>query len=311
MKMDKSTPLYTLNGVLFEYNKQADKRPAASAHSLANGGQASSDQWRLECDHLEISKGKLTSILGRSGSGKTTLLSLLGMLRRPTEGRIVVHLHNRQYDALEHLWTQDIEQFRAENIGFALQRGELLPYLTLYENTALLLQFLKKDIHKSEEHVHGILRQLYQGELQEDLFEKVIYSKPSAVSGGQYQRAAIARALANQPAIVLADEPTGNLDAQSGREALQMLRTILFSDRANGADPKSVIVVTHDLHLALEFADEIIDLSNGKVKAQYLSESPASDPSPEKLWFEKNGTADSIHTMTTVQDIHHMLLDTL
>ena len=97
-------------------------------------------------------------------------------------------------------------------------------------------------------------------------------------------RAAIARALANQPAIVLADEPTGNLDARSGREALQTLRSILHDHEDGKEEPKSVIVVTHDIHLALEFADEIVVLSNGKVKSQYRS----GEQGDKQMSFEGN-----------------------
>jgi putative ABC transport system ATP-binding protein len=228
---------------------------------------------------LNIAKGKLTSILGRSGSGKTTLLSLLGLLRRPLEGEIEINLHEGY--RIAELWQNErrIEHFRAQNIGFALQRGELLPYLTLRENAEVILRFLGQQEPQIREAVESIFQNLFQGEMREGKFAEVIDSKPSNVSQGQYQRGSIVRALANSPSILLADEPTGNLDQLTGELAMRIFRQLVDETPA-GAMPQTVIVVTHDLLLAMKFADEIIVLSNGKRRAHYTLDRQ------QKIWSE-------------------------
>ena len=220
--------------------------------------------------NLAISKGKLTSILGRSGSGKTTLLSMLGLLRQHDKGDISIHT-NSILTTAKQIWQkgQALELFRAENIGFALQKGELLPQLTMYENAALILRFLGDSDAEIEQKLRTKFERLYATEKQNNQLEKLIKSKPSNVSQGQYQRGAIVRALANNPPIILADEPTGNLDEHTGQEAMKIFRELVETPQQDGV-AQSVIVVTHDILLAVAFADEIIILSNGQQAGHFI-----------------------------------------
>ena len=233
------------------------------SYAIGNGkkGDAqSADQFQLGPIDLSIKKGKMTSILGRSGSGKTTLLSLIGLLRQHEHGKIFIDL-NESID-IKNLWkcNRDIENFRANHLGFALQRGELLPYLSVYENAALVSRFLNRTNEELDHSINGLFDSFYSREKSDNLLAQVLNNKPLNVSQGQYQRAAVVRALANDPDILLADEPTGNLDKESGEEAMG-----IFQDIVRMNPDKSVIVVTHDQKLAADFADEIITLKNGLV----------------------------------------------
>jgi len=215
---------------------------------------------------LEIKKGKLTSVLGRSGSGKTTLISILGLLRKHETGEIQINLE--EVVDIKNLWARqkDIEQFRANHLGFALQKGELLPYLSVYENAALVSRFVNRPESEIKNSLDGLFDSFYAREKNDNLLEQVLDNKPLKVSQGQLQRAAVVRALANDPDIILADEPTGNLDLESGKEAMRIFRKIVIDN-----PKKSVIVVTHDVFLAAEFANEIIVIKNGLVKKIFIS----------------------------------------
>lgn len=214
---------------------------------------------------LDIKKGKLTSILGRSGSGKTTLLSLIGLLRKPTSGDATIHAE--EDISIKVLWqkNQELELFRSNHLGFALQKGELLPHLSLYENASLVSAYLKNEETEISQRIEQQFEALYEQEYREKSLSRIMNQKPSHVSQGQYQRGAIVRALANNPSIILADEPTGNLDIHSGEKAMRIFRHIVEE-----TSDKSVIVVTHDRKLAVDFADEIIILTEGKVKSRFV-----------------------------------------
>ncbi|MBI3336311.1 ATP-binding cassette domain-containing protein [Candidatus Peregrinibacteria bacterium] len=290
MTSTSEASLYTLTGVQFEFLR--------SQRTRNQNEPVRSGEFTLGPLDLEIAKGKFTSIVGRSGSGKTTLLSLLGLLRRPTQGSMTINLYNESYEIAK-LWKaeQELEAFRANHIGFALQKGELLPHLTLYENAEMVLRFLKKRDRLHQDSLSSIFRRLYDegeflGEGKQDDLNRVMHSKPLAVSQGQYQRGAIARALANQPPILLADEPTGNLDELTGPQVIQIFREIVDKSIAEG-NPKSVIVVTHDMLLAIQFADEIIVLSKGKNVSHYISHKEAGAKSWQKKLEDGNETYTS------------------
>ena len=146
---------------------------------------------------------------------------------------------------------------------------------------------MQKDEAEIDSSVIGILNDLFQGEKKENKFEDVINSKPLKVSQGQYQRGSIARSLANSPPILLADEPTGNLDQLTGELAMQIFRKIVDLTQMTKS-PKTVIVVTHDLLLALKFADEIIILTNGKKRSHYIFKREGR----KKFWINQGNPRD-------------------
>ena len=195
-----------------------------------------------ECN-LSFAEGSFTSIVGRSGSGKSTLMHLLGGLDTPTSGS--VEIEGRSLYCLS-----DSERtiFRRRRIGFVFQFYNLMPELTAYQNILLPLQLDNRKIDK--DYLDEIVSML-------GLKERLSHY-PGELSGGQQQRAAIARALITKPAVILADEPTGNLDGKSGAEVLELLH--LSRKRLN----QTLIMVTHDRQIA-EGADRIITLEDGKI----------------------------------------------
>ena len=199
----------------------------------------------LAASDLEVGRGELVAVVGRSGSGKSTLLHLLGGLDRPDGGTIVV--------AGKQLATQTeggLTELRRKHVGFVFQAFHLLPELTGLENV-LLPARLAGDGVVAAPRARELLRQLELTEAAGRL--------PGSLSGGEQQRIAIARALVNDPALVLADEPTGNLDAESGRIVLRLLRAIADAGRA-------VVLATHDREAAA-IADRVLHLRDGRLEA--------------------------------------------
>lgn len=176
--------------------------------------------------NLELFKGDFLVIMGPSGSGKSTLVNLIGCLDIPTKGTI--KLYNKD---ISHLEESDLAQFRGRKIGFVFQKFNLIPSLSALENVMLPLMF----------HGYGLNE---RKKIATELFEKVdlvdrMHHKPNELSGGQQQRVSIARALATNPEIILADEPTGNLDSKTGKQVMKILQ-----DLHN--EGKTIIFVTHD-----------------------------------------------------------------
>ena len=236
--------IFNLKNIIYYYPKEAKKK----------------HEFSLNIETMKIQKGKLTTILGRSGSGKTTLLSLLGLLRKPTSGSLSIYLHQDtkiQKINSNEIWNDEYsaETIRAKYIGFALQGGDLLSHLTLEENVGFALRmfgYKKNEIRKTS----LTLLSKFFTKNEHDIFNKM----PQNLSQGQYQRGAVARALIHLPHIVLADEPTGNLDIVNGKNMLELLKTYITE---NGT--QSVVLVTHDLDHATNFSDEIFVLNNGKI----------------------------------------------
>ncbi len=254
--------IFQISNLVYRYNKKI--KNSGSWLSTKNM-EEQSQEFQLGPIDLNIKKGRLTAILGRSGSGKTTLLSIIGLLRQAEKGRISIFLN--QEVLLSELWKDDkaLDHFRSTQLGFALQRGELLPHLSLFENAALVSTFINKDPEQIDQGIQNIFQDLYEQEYaREKSLDRVMNKKPSGVSQGQYQRGAIARALANDPSIILADEPTGNLDIHAGAKAMAIFRNVVRKNK-----DKSVIVVTHDRKLAVDFADAIVILKEGKVRSTY------------------------------------------
>lgn len=189
-------------------------------------------------------QGEFIAIVGTSGSGKSTLLNLLGGLDVPTEGRISIRGHD-----IGSLTRKEQTIFRRRNIGFVFQNYSLMPVLNVYDNVALPVTF-DKGSHVDREHIRELLNEL-------GLWEKR-KRYPSELSGGQQQRAAIARALANKPALLLADEPTGNLDSKTAVEVIGLLKA------SSQKYHQTVLMVTHNEALA-QSCDRIIRIEDGRL----------------------------------------------
>ncbi len=194
---------------------------------------------------MDIYAGEMVGIVGPSGSGKSTLLGLIGGLDTPTHGTIEI-------DGVDitRMNEDQLTEVRNEKIGFIFQFFNLIPTLTALENVALPIQFAQKPKFNPEKRAKELLTSLGMGDR--------LRHRPSELSGGQQQRVAIARALANDPPLLLADEPTGNLDTESGTMVMEILEQI----RAESGT--TVVIVTHDPNLA-GHADRVITLVDGLV----------------------------------------------
>jgi len=196
--------------------------------------------------NFEVPDGQFASIIGKSGSGKTTLLSLLGTLEKPTGGHI--EIDGKDVTSLS---DHALVDYRRKKIGFVFQAYNLIPNLTALENVMLPLSF---------EGMHGTERKKRATELLEQVgfTADQMDRKPGRLSGGQQQRVAIARALANKPSLILADEPTGNLDTETGKMIFDLLHNLAKTQNT------TIIVVTHDLSIAGK-TDKSFTLSDGKL----------------------------------------------
>ena len=192
---------------------------------------------------LSIEKGEFTAIVGTSGSGKSTLLHMIGGLDIPTEGTVLVD--GQQIDKMT---PDELTIFRRRNIGFVFQQYNLVPMLTVQENIVFPV---KLDEKKPEEK--------YMKEIIKTLgLEEKLHRFPAQLSGGQQQRVAIARALASKPAILLADEPTGNLDSRTSQDVLGLLK--ITGKRFH----QTIVMITHNEEIA-QMADRIIRIEDGKI----------------------------------------------
>ena len=196
-------------------------------------------------DHtcLQIERGKFTAIVGRSGSGKSTLLHLIGGLDRPDEGK--VWIEGKDIFALK---DERLAEFRRKKIGFIFQDYNLIPSLNVWENIVLPLGLDNRKVRRQD--VREVLEKIGLTDKEETM--------PDALSGGQKQRTAIARALVTRPAIILADEPTGNLDSQTELEVMSLLKNCV---KEFG---QTLVMITHDEMIA-QMADRVIEVADGKV----------------------------------------------
>lgn len=207
---------------------------------------ASGDVIALNNVNMKIKTGEFASIIGKSGSGKSTLLSMLGALDIPTSGSIEV-------DGVDiaKLSANQQTAYRAKKIGFVFQYYNLIPNLTALENVILALEFGGMPSKKRKARAEQLLTDVGIEPGQQ-------LRKPSRLSGGQQQRVSIARALANRPAIVLADEPTGNLDSETGKKIFDLLHKLSRSENT------TIIAVTHDMDIAGR-TDRTFTLKDGKI----------------------------------------------
>jgi len=198
--------------------------------------------------NLKVERGELVSIQGPSGSGKTTLLNMMGGLDKPTSGKIVIDGRD-----ITPLGEKRLARFRREKIGFIFQFFNLVPLLTALENVELPMLFSGKLSDKEiRERASDLLRLVG--------LEKRMHHKPTQLSGGEQQRVAIARALANEPAIILGDEPTGNIDRATGRKIIRLIKDL------NETLEQTFIIVTHDLAVA-KASKRMLFMADGKVYA--------------------------------------------
>ncbi|MCI5597398.1 MAG: ABC transporter ATP-binding protein [Lachnospiraceae bacterium] len=198
----------------------------------------------LDGVNLTVEEGEFVSVVGTSGSGKSTLLHLLGGLDRPTEGKVYVGDED-----IYHLKEDELTIFRRRKIGFVFQSYNLVPVLNVYENIVLPIELDGAKVDK--DHIMKIMYIL-------GLTEKV-HSLPGQLSGGQQQRVAIARALATKPAILLADEPTGNLDSKTSQDVLGLMKV------TGEQFGQTIVMITHNEEIA-QMADRIIRIEDGKIR---------------------------------------------
>ncbi|RME77970.1 ABC transporter ATP-binding protein [Candidatus Woesearchaeota archaeon] len=198
--------------------------------------------------NLEVNRGEFIAIMGPSGSGKSTAMNMIGCLDVPTKGRIILDGKD-----ISKLHESDLAQIRGRKIGFIFQKFNLIPTLTAIENVMLPMSFQGVPYEERLERARKLLTIV-------DLTDRM-HHKPAELSGGQQQRVAIARALANKPEVLLADEPTGNLDSKTGKAVMDLLKKI------NKEDHTTIVLVTHDEDVA-KIAKKVVFLKDGQVQSR-------------------------------------------
>jgi putative ABC transport system ATP-binding protein len=198
----------------------------------------------VENINLKIKKGEFVCVMGPSGSGKSTMLHLMGCLDKPTYGKVLID----GVDASK-MSEEELANLRKDKIGFVFQFFNLYPTLTALENVELPMRIAEKDKEFRKKRAIELLKMVEMEEFKDHL--------PSQLSGGQRQKIAIARALANDPPIILADEPTGNIDSKAGEEIMKIFKNL-------NKRGKTIVVVTHNENVA-KFAERIIRLKDGKI----------------------------------------------
>ena len=195
---------------------------------------------------LSVPSGEFLALLGSSGSGKSTLLNLIAGLDRPSSGAVIAHGED-----LSKMSSLELARYRRQTVGMVFQSFNLLPRMTLEENVELPLRLAEVDRSERAARVREALERVR--------LEKRIGHRPSELSGGEQQRTAIARALVNRPGILLADEPTGNLDSATGESILTLLREVQKNPGM------TIVMVTHERTLAERFADRLAVMGDGKL----------------------------------------------
>lgn len=197
----------------------------------------------IDDTNISITEGEFVAIVGKSGSGKSTLLHMIGGLDRPTEGKVFIDGKD-----IFTLKDEQLAIFRRRKIGFIFQYYNLIPSLNVWENIVLPIGLDNKDVDK--DFINDIINALGLENKKESL--------PNTLSGGQQQRVAIARALASRPSIILADEPTGNLDSKTSDEVMSLLKVMIKKYN------QTLVMITHDETIA-QMADRVIYIEDGKV----------------------------------------------
>ena len=195
--------------------------------------------------NLEVAPGDFVTIMGPSGSGKSTLLNMVGCLDSPSQGRVI--LKGKDISLLSE---DQLSQLRGKTIGFIFQEFNLLPNLNTLENVMLPMIFQGIPPEERKKRAQNILTSV-------GLKERILH-QPAELSGGERQRVAIARAFANEPELVIADEPTGNLDSTTGKKIMEILTDF------HKKEGKTIVVVTHDPHIA-DYSDDIVNIKDGQI----------------------------------------------
>jgi putative ABC transport system ATP-binding protein len=195
---------------------------------------------------LNLDEGVLAGIVGKSGSGKSTLLALLGALDKPTDGSIEIDGKD-----VTKMSGRQLTKYRRDKVGFVFQAYNLIPNLNALQNVMLPMEFAGVGWSKRKQHATELLKQVGMGEEQ-------MKRKPGRLSGGEQQRVAIARALANNPKLVLADEPTGNLDSETGKVIVDLLHNLAKSENV------TILAVTHDAEIAKQ-TDQTFRFKDGQI----------------------------------------------
>jgi putative ABC transport system ATP-binding protein len=230
-------------------NDAASTPPAIEAFNLTKVyGFGNTEVVAMRDVSLTVARGEVVALLGPSGAGKSTLLTAIGLINPPTAGRIVIggQLVMEADRALV-----DLRAFRRQHLGFIFQKSNLIPFLNAAENVQVALEINDVLPRRARERAMELLDYLGVADRAHNL--------PDALSGGQQQRVAVARALANEPSLILADEPTAALDSQRGRQVMELFRKVAHERGA------AVMVVTHD-HRALEVFDRHFEMEDGRLK---------------------------------------------
>jgi ABC-type lipoprotein export system ATPase subunit len=207
---------------------------------------------------LEVRSGEFVALLGSSGSGKSSVLNLIAGLDRPTSGSVIVQGRN-----LAQLSREELSKYRLHTVGMVFQSFNLISSMTLEENVELPMRFAEVERGKRQNLAHDALERV-------GLVARMKH-RPSELSGGEQQRAALARALINRPQLLLADEPTGNLDSRTGTEIMNLVRHL------NRQLEMTVVMVTHERALAERYAQRLIFLADGKLIGDQANRSAAGE----------------------------------
>lgn len=216
-------------------------------------GSGNTEVIAMQDASLQVQRGEVVALLGPSGSGKSTFLTAVGLINPPTRGRVIIN-GELVMDGPNAM--MNLRRFRRREIGYVFQKSNLIPFLTALENVQLVLEINDSSPGAARRRALELLNDLGVGDRAENL--------PSMLSGGQQQRVAVARALANEPSIILADEPTAALDSDRGRQVMDLFAKVAHEHGAG------VIVVTHD-HRALDVFDTLYEMEDGIISR---SESP-------------------------------------
>ena len=230
-------------------NAAADTTPAIEAFNLTKVyGSGNTEVVAMKDVSLTVARGEVVALLGPSGAGKSTLLTAIGLINPPTAGRIVI---GGQPVMEADRALVDLRAFRRQHLGFIFQKSNLIPFLNAAENVQVALEINDVVPRRARERAMELLDYLGVADRANNL--------PDALSGGQQQRVAVARALANEPSLILADEPTAALDSQRGRQVMELFRKVAHERGA------AVMVVTHDQR-ALDVFDRHFEMEDGRLK---------------------------------------------
>ena len=230
-------------------NAAADTTPAIEAFNLTKVyGSGNTEVVAMKDVSLTVARGEVVALLGPSGAGKSTLLTAIGLINPPTAGRIVI---GGQPVMEADRALVDLRAFRRQHLGFIFQKSNLIPFLNAVENVQVALEINDVLPRRARARAMELLDYLGVADRANNL--------PDALSGGQQQRVAVARALANEPSLILADEPTAALDSQRGRQVMELFRKVAHERGA------AVMVVTHD-HRSLDVFDRHFEMEDGRLK---------------------------------------------